>query len=257
MDSLNITTVQTDLKWENIAGNLVLLQEKIAKITATDIIVLPEMFSTGFSMNAAALAEPMTGKTVAWMKEQAATLQTVIVGSVIIKEDGNYYNRMLWVQPNGELYHYDKKHLFAMGKEHETYTAGQKKGIVEYKGWKIALFVCYDLRFPVWNRNVEDYDLAIYVASWPTQRSYHWKSLLLARAIENQAYVIAVNRVGIDAGKYTYTGDSMLIDPAGEVLYHCNDIQSVEQQTITKTHLHKMRKDYPFLQDRDRYQLID
>jgi len=251
MMELKITTIQADLHWEDPAANLKLFEERIAQVETTDVIVLPEMFTTGFTMNAAALAEKMDGVAVQWMKNQAKSKGAVIVGSLIIEEADNYYNRMLWVQPDGTLYSYDKKHLFTMAKEDLTYTAGTQKGRVEYKGWKIALFVCYDLRFPAWNRNTDNYDLAIYVANWPAKRSYHWRSLLLARAIENQAYIVAVNRVGIDGNDFPYSGDTAILDPAGQYYYHLAKEEDTFTCTLTKEHLKETRASFPFLQDRD------
>ncbi len=249
---MNITLVQTQLHWENIEANLEMFSQKLQNLPKTDLIILPEMFTTGFSMNAAALAEPMDHSTaIQWMKEQAEKHQAVITGSLIIQENGKYYNRLIWMRPDGSFEQYDKKHLFTMAKEEETYTAGEEKVILEYMGFKICPFICYDLRFPVWNRNTEDYDLAIYVANWPDKRSYHWRSLLTARAIENQCYVAAVNRVGEDGKGFYYSGHSSLIDPAGEILYQKADEEAIFQTTLSLTHLKEVREKLPFLKDRD------
>jgi predicted amidohydrolase len=254
--SLTITLVQSTLHWESIDANLRMFDEKLANIEDTDVIILPEMFTTGFSMNAESLAETMEGsKAIAWMKEKAQALKAVLTGSLIIKEGAHYYNRLLWVEPNGRQLHYDKKHLFTMAKEDLYFSAGTEKLIIHYKGWKIAPFVCYDLRFPAWNRNLEDYDLAFYVANWPAKRSFHWRSLLTARAIENQAYVVAVNRVGVDGKGFSYSGDSSVLSPIGELLYHQADEEAVFTTTLTKEHLHAMRQQYPFLGDRDVYSM--
>lgn len=256
MNQLTVTTIQTNLHWEDKAANRAMLEQKIKQVNSyTDIIILPEMFSTGFSMNAAKLAESMNGITVNWMKSLAREVDAVLTGSIIMEDANKYYNRMLWVQPNGIVHYYDKKHLFTMASEEDTYSAGTKKVMVEYKGWKIALFVCYDLRFPAWCRNLENYEVAIYIASWPAKRSYHWCSLLPARAIENQAYTLAVNRVGEDGNGFGYNGDSMLIDPAGEILYHQPEVESIQSHTITKEHLTQVRKQYPFLRDRDSFEI--
>lgn len=249
--SLRICLLQSELHWENISANLAMLNQKLGQLEPSDLVILPEMFTTGFSMNAAALAEPMHGTTMQWMQQKAESLNTVIVGSLIIKEKGNYYNRLIWMPPNGDMLFYDKKHLFTMAGEEKIYTAGKKKVLIDYKGWKICPFVCYDLRFPVWNRNQQDYDLALYVANWPDKRSYHWRSLLTARAIENQAYVVAVNRVGTDGKGFYYSGHSSVIDPAGEILYQKADVEDLFYTTLKKAHLNQVREQLPFLRDRD------
>lgn len=248
---MKITLVQTALHWEDIEANLKMFSQKLADLPPTDLVILPEMFTTGFSMNAAALAESMEGQSIAWMKAEAARLKAVVTGSLIIKENGHYYNRLIWMRPDASFEFYDKKHLFTMAKEEETYTAGAQKLIIEHMGFKICPLICYDLRFPVWNRNKEDYDLALYVANWPDKRSYHWRSLLTARAIENQAYVVAVNRVGTDGKDFYYSGHSSLIDPAGEILYQKADEEDIVHFTISKSHLQEVREKLPFLKDRD------
>ena len=248
---MQITLIQSELYWEDIAANLAMFDVKLANIASTDLIVLPEMFTTGFSMNAAALAEAMDGSAVQWMRKQAAAKNAAITGSLIIQEDGKYYNRLIWMLPDGNYQYYDKRHLFSMAKEEETFTAGDKKLIIEYMGWKICPFICYDLRFPVWNRNQEDYDIAIYVANWPDRRSYHWRSLLVARAIENQCYVIAVNRVGTDGKDFYYSGHSSVIDAAGEILYQQQDLEGIKSMSIDRASLLEIRNRLPFLKDRD------
>ena len=254
--SLTITLVQSTLHWESIDANLRMFDEKLANIKNTDVIILPEMFTTGFSMQVVGLAETMeNSKAIAWMREKAKTLKAVLTGSLIIKEGNQYYNRLLWVEPNGRQFHYDKKHLFTMAKEDLHFSAGTEKVIIDYKGWKIAPFICYDLRFPIWSRNLEDYDLAFYVANWPAKRSFHWRSLLTARAIENQAYVVGVNRVGVDGKGFSYSGDSSVLSPIGELLYHQAEEEAVFTTTLTKEHLHAMRQQYPFLRDRDVYSM--
>lgn len=254
--SLTITLVQSTLHWESIDANLRMFDEKLANIEDTDIIILPEMFTTGFSMQVEGLAERMEdSKSIAWMRAKAKTLKAVLTGSLMIKEGDQYYNRLLWVEPNGRQLHYDKKHLFKMAKEDLSYSAGAEKLILEYKGWKIAPFICYDLRFPAWSRNLEDYDLAFYVANWPAKRSFHWKSLLTARAIENQAYVVGLNRVGVDGKGFSYSGDSSVLSPIGELLYHKAEEEAVFTTTLTKEYLHEMRQQYPFLGDRDVYSM--
>jgi predicted amidohydrolase len=215
MDFLKITLIQAYLFWENIDKNLQNISLKLAAIREkTDLIILPEMFSTGFTMNAEALAEEMDGKTMQWMKEKAIKFDAVVTGSLIIKENGKYYNRLIWMKPNGTYEVYDKKHLFTLSGEEKVYTAGTKRLIVELKGWKIMPAICYDLRFPVWLRNHDDlYDLLIVVANWPEKRAHHWRTLIPARAVENQSYIIALNRVGHDGNENYYSGDTTCIDP--------------------------------------------
>lgn len=248
---MNITLVQSALYWENIEKNLSSFEEKLNNIGQTDLIILPEMFSTGFSMNASAVAESMDGTAVNWMRKTAAKKNCAITGSLIIREGEKFYNRLIFMRPDGSFEQYDKKHLFTMAKEEETYTAGTEKIIIDYLGWKICPLICYDLRFPIWNRNLEDYDLAIYVANWPDRRSYHWRSLLTARAIENQCYVAAVNRVGTDGKDLYYSGHSSLIDPAGEVIYQKADAEEIQQFDLNKEYLIEIRTKLPFLKDRD------
>jgi len=248
---LTISLLQANLVWENPQANLDNFAAKITQLPATDLIILPEMFSTGFSMNAKALAETMEGPTIQWMKQMAVKQKAVITGSLIIQEAGNYYNRLIWMRSNGSFEYYDKKHLFTMAKEEETYTAGQQKVLIEYKGWTICPFICYDLRFPIWNRNQEDYDLAIYVANWPDKRAHHWNSLLMARAIENQAYIVAVNRVGTDGKGFYYSGYSTVLDPAGDILYQQADKEDNHTIILDINNLQDTRKRLPFLKDRD------
>ena len=248
---MNITLVQSALYWENIEKNLSSFEEKLNNIRHTDLIILPEMFSTGFSMNASVVAENMDGTAVNWMRNTSAKKNCAITGSLIIREAEKFYNRLIFMRPDGSFEQYDKKHLFTMAKEEETYTAGTEKIIIDYMGWKICPLICYDLRFPIWNRNLEDYDLAIYVANWPDRRSYHWRSLLTARAIENQCYVAAVNRVGTDGKDLYYSGHSSLIDPAGEVIYQKADAEDIQQFDLNKEYLIEIRTKLPFLKDRD------
>jgi omega-amidase len=259
MSTLIITGIQSSLHWEDKKANLQMLEEKIFSISQpTEIVVLPEMFSTGFSMQPKKLAETMDGETVEWMKRIAAKKKIILTGSVIIEEDRNFYNRLVWVLPNGQIGYYDKRHLFAYGDEDQHYTAGKKRLIASVKGWKINLMVCYDLRFPVWSRQQGDfeYDVLIYVANWPERRVLAWTSLLRARAIENQSYVIGVNRTGDDGNKIPYTGESMAVDPMGEILYHKNDEEDVFTVTLDKSHLEKTREKFPFWKDADRFKII-
>ena len=259
MSTLTITGIQSSLHWEDKEANLQMFEEKIFSISQpTEIVVLPEMFSTGFSMQPKKLAEPMDGETVEWMKRIAAKKKIILTGSVIIEEDRNFYNRLVWVLPNGQIGYYDKRHLFAYGDEDQHYTAGKKRLIASVKGWKINLMVCYDLRFPVWSRQQGDfeYDVLIYVANWPERRVHAWTTLLRARAIENQSYVIGVNRTGDDGNKIPYTGESMAVDPMGEILYHKNDEEDVFTVTLDKSHLEKTREKFPFWKDADRFKII-
>jgi omega-amidase len=260
MSTLIISGIQSSLHWEDKEANLQMFEEKIFAISQpTEIIVLPEMFSTGFSMQPKKLAEPMDGETVEWMKQIAAKKKIILTGSVIIEEDRNFYNRLVWVLPNGQIGYYDKRHLFAYGDEDQHYTAGKKRLIASVKGWKINLMVCYDLRFPVWSRQQGDfeYDVLIYVANWPERRVQAWTTLLRARAIENQSYVIGVNRTGDDGNKIPYTGESMAVDPMGEILYHKNDEEDVFTVTLDRSHLEKTREKFPFWKDADQFKILN
>ncbi len=270
MLTLRCTLIQTKLFWEDAAANRKMFEEKINSIKEkTEVVILPEMFSTGFSMHPEKFAETMDGETVAWMKNIAAKKKIILTGSLMMKapssleKAGNevFHNRLIWMLPNGDFGCYDKRHLFAYGEEHNHYTAGNKRLIASAKGWKINLQVCYDLRFPVWARqtsplnlsNEAEYDVLIYVANWPERRSLAWKTLLQARAIENQCYVIGVNRVGEDGNKIYYSGDSMVIDPLGEILYHKKNEEDIFTIELNKEHLEETRKKFPFLKDADRF----
>ncbi|MFT4093057.1 MAG: nitrilase family protein [Niabella sp.] len=270
-DTLTITLVQTNLFWEDKQANLQLLQQKIEGVQEkTEVIILPEMFSTGFTMNAASLAETMDGPTVEWMKQVATSRRVIITGSLIIKdidEDNSevYYNRLIWMLPNGQYGIYNKRHLFTLAGENEPYTAGEKRLIASVNDWKINLQICYDLRFPVWARQVPQtpgeqwrglYDVLVYVANWPERRSNAWKTLLQARAIENQCYVIGVNRVGMDGNDIYHSGDSMVVDPLGEVLYHKKDEEGVFTVTLHKAHLNTIRTKLPFWEDADIFKIF-
>jgi predicted amidohydrolase len=262
MSTLTITTIQSDLDWENKASNLAMFEKKIRSIQEnTEIVVLPEMFSTGFSMNPQSLAETMDGESVKWMKKVAADNNIILTGSVIIEEGGHFFNRLIWMLPNGQHGHYDKRHRFAYAGEDDKYTAGTKRLIASVKGWKINLLVCYDLRFPVWSRQQmheePEYDVLIYVANWPERRSIAWKTLLVARAIENQCYVVGVNRIGNDGHNIYHSGDSMIVDPLGEILYHCNDEEDIFTIALDKTHLQNVREKFPFWKDADRFKILN
>jgi omega-amidase len=269
MSSLTFTLIQTHLYWEDKKANLAMLEEKINSIKEkTEVVVLPEMFSTGFSMKPAQLAEIMEGETVQWMKRVADAKKIILTGSVIINDGTDsegaprYYNRLVWMLPNGQYGIYDKRHRFAYAGEDAHYRAGDKRLIASVKGWKINLQVCYDLRFPVWARQHPftsdggpEYDVLIYVANWPERRSHAWKTLLQARAIENQCYVIGVNRVGDDGNGIYHSGDSMVIDPMGETVYTKNKEEDVFTVTLDKNHLQSIREKLPFLKDADGFRL--
>lgn len=263
MSVLQITLVQTELRWEDKNANLQMLEEKLSSLReSTHVIVLPEMFSTGFSMKPKVLAETMDGPTVEWMKKMAKNKRAIVTGSAIIEQAGSYFNRLIWMLPNGQFGHYDKRHLFAYGEEHLHYKGGQERLIASVNGWKINLMVCYDLRFPVWSRQQYgesgqfEYDLLIYVANWPERRNTAWKSLLRARAIENQCYVIGVNRVGNDGNGIYHSGDSMVIDPLGEILFHKEHEEIIQTISLDKTHLNNVREKFPFWKDADRFNIL-
>ena len=256
--SLIFTLIQTNLFWENKEANLAILKEKILSIKEkTQVVVLPEMFSTGFSMQPHLFAETMEGNTVQWMKKMAAQQKIILTGSVMIEDNGNYFNRLIWMLPTGNYGYYDKRHCFAYANEDKHYKAGNKKMIAQANGWKINLQVCYDLRFPVWARQQKDemYDVLLYVANWPTRRSNAWKSLLVARAIENQCYVVAVNRVGNDGNNIEHCGDSMVINPLGEILYHKQNDEDIFTINLEKEIVEEVRTKFPFWKDADEFML--
>jgi omega-amidase len=257
MPDLNVTTIQTELAWQEIEENLSRMDARLDRIEgATDLVVLPEMFSSGFSMAAPQLAESMQGRAVQWMRAKAAALGADITGSLIIAEQGRFYNRLVWAKPEGAVQTYDKRHLFAYAGEERVYTAGQGRLVVELKGWRIRPFICYDLRFPIWCRNLDlVYDAALFVANWPAQRAPHWKTLLHARAIENQAYVIGVNRVGQDGNGLGYSGDSRVIDPLGILVFEQAQSEYIATVTLRRTLLDEYRTAFPFWKDADRVEL--
>ena len=265
MSTLTITIIQAALHWEDKPRNLQMLEEKIMSVAAgTEVFVLPEMFSTGFSMKPEQLGETMEGETIAWMQRIAAQKRAIITGSLIIKDGDDYFNRLVWMQPDGRFGYYDKRHLFAYAKEDEHYTPGNKRLIASVKGWKINLQVCYDLRFPVWARHnfaategEPEFDLLVYVANWPEKRNHAWKTLLQARAIENQCFVVGVNRVGKDGNDFYHSGDSMIVNAMGEVLYtkaHDEDIHTI---TLHKEELQEIRTRLPFWKDGDKFMILD
>lgn len=255
--TLRFTLVQTDLVWQNPTQNRANLSQLLEPLSQqTDVIILPEMFTTGFTMQAETHAEVFAGETLAWLQAQAARLQAALVGSVAMLADGHYVNRLLWVAPNGEVQFYDKRHLFRMGDEVNHYTAGQERKIFHYRGWRILPQVCYDLRFPVFMRNRHDYDLAVIVANWPAARRKPWRTLLQARAIENQSYVIGVNRIGVDGMNLPYSGDSLAVDFKGELLVDepVNE-PFVKTVSLDLTALQTFKQQFPAWMDADEFQL--
>ncbi len=256
-DTLKIALIQSDLAWENPKQNRDNFKERIEEIhTSVDLIVLPEMFTTGFTMNAKEHAETMQDKSVYWMQKMAALKNSVLIGSLIIKEQNKFYNRLLFVYPDGNISTYDKRHTFTLAGEHETYTSGNSKLIIDYKGWKICPLICYDLRFPVWSRNVEDYDVLIYVANWPKPRIHAWDTLLMARAIENMCYCVGVNRVGVDNLNNEYCGHSATYDILGNNITPIRpNKEHTEIITLERNHINFYRNKLKFLVDRDSFSL--
>lgn len=256
-ENLKIALLQADLVWEDAEANRNLFEEKIRKLSPeTELIVLPEMFSTGFSMNAESLAEPAGGPSLEWMKQMAAEKDAAVTGSLIVSEDGHFFNRLYFVRPDGAFEKYDKRHTFTLAKENETYDSGTERLIVTYKGWRICPLVCYDLRFPVWSRNTEDYDVLIYVANWPSMRVQAWDALLKARAIENMCYCIGVNRVGEDGNGHPYSGHSAVFDLLGNQLNRNTGEEEFEEElSLDREYLEETRDKFRFLQDRDKFTL--
>jgi predicted amidohydrolase len=256
-ETLNIAALQADLIWEQPERNRLTFQEKIGKLSSEiDLVILPEMFSTGFTMEPKLVAEKMDGTTVQWMQEMASTYEFAIVGSLVIEENEQYFNRAIFVHPNGALEIYDKRHCFSLAGEHENYTAGTEKLIVAYKGWKICPLICYDLRFPVWSRFDEEYDVLIYMANWPKPRILAWDALLKARAIENMSYCIGVNRVGKDANDYEYIGHTSVFDFLGKEIGRTQEgEEDIVECVLTKSELYKTRKKLNFLNDRDSFEI--
>jgi predicted amidohydrolase len=264
---MEVTLIQTALHWENREKNLAHFDNLIASITKkSDLIVLPEMFTTGFTMNPEKLAEPANGEALTWLKQKAAQKNCVITGSVAIEENGKYYNRLFWVEPNGEFSTYNKRHLFRMAGEDKHYAQGENKIIKNIGKFNICPLVCYDLRFPVWSRNTftktnglytAAYDVLIYVANWPEVRSYPWKQLLIARAIENQCFVIGVNRIGTDGNNFPHSGDSMVINPRGEIISTTkSNEESIETVTLDEAYFSEFRKVFPVGLDADGFELL-
>ena len=267
MSKLTLTLLQANLVWEDPNANLEMLEKKLSSVDpSTQLLILPEMFSTGVSMRPQSFSETMEGPSVMWMKKTAAKRRMILTGSLIIREGEECYNRLLWVLPDGTCGFYDKRHLFAFAGEDQQYARGDRRLIASVNGWRVLLLICYDLRFPVWSRQSAhatspgpapepEYDLMIYVANWPERRSHAWKTLLQARAIENQCYVAAVNRVGEDGNGIYHCGDSMLVDPLGDILASCAHEEWIYTTTIDKQSLNDVRALYPFLRDADAFHL--
>ncbi len=256
---LQIALIQPDLVWENAPKNREAFLQKIDTIPQdVDLIILPEMFTTGFTMNATGVAETMKGETIQWLTTISKTKDCAITGSIIIEENKKYYNRLIFMLPNGEYHTYDKHQLFTLAREHEVFTAGQKEVIIEYLGWKIKPQICYDLRFPVWARNTSEYDLLLYVASWPKPRINAWDTLLKARAIENMCYCVGVNRVGIDGKAYEYNGHSAVYDVLGNSVLEENPVEkeTILYARLDKSHIVDVREKLAFLKDRDHFKLL-
>lgn len=257
MNDLIITLIQADLIWEDSLANHLKFEQLFGEIvTPTDIIILPEMFTTGFSMSPKLLAEPFPGPTSKWLQKYAKELNAAIVGSLIIKENDHFYNRLLWVMPDGEIFHYDKRHLFSLAGEHLEYSAGENQLLITYKGWKIMPLICYDLRFPAWSRNTVDYDLLLYIANFPDRRGFAWRSLLRARAIENQAYTIGLNRVGLDGNNIYYAGDSCVLNFDGHPLAQLPPREIIHHTVLKAKPQQVFREKLAFLNDKDSFEFL-
>lgn len=259
MQDLKITIIQSDLHWEDIGSNLAMFEEKIWQIgQATDVIILPEMFTTGFTMKANKLAEHMNMRTFKWMRQMADQTGALVLGSFIASVHDRYYNRLVWMEPGGIFKTYDKRHLFRMGEENQTYSPGESLLIGHWKGWRICPLICYDLRFPVWSRNRwnaslkrPSYDLLLYVANWPMVRINAWETLLKARAIENLSYVAGVNRVGVDGNGIEYNGQSAIIGPKGDSIFSGQEMETIKTLQISSNSLHAYRDKFPAFMDAD------
>ena len=253
---LRLALVQTDLAWHDAQANRARFAQLLDQARGADLIILPEMFTTGFSMQSATLAEPEEGASQVWLREQAERLQAVVTGTLIIQAaDGSYRNRLLWAQPDGQVLHYDKRHLFRMAGEHEHFTAGDEQALFEIKGWRVRPLICYDLRFPVWSRDPESTDLLFYTANWPAARRNAWNRLLPARAIENLCYVAGINRVGVDGQGYPYSGDSQVLDFLGDSLLDAGEGDGVFQVSLNAEKLARFRELFPAWRDADGFAL--
>lgn len=254
---MKVALLQTDIIWENPLANRLLLESEIFSCADKfDLLVLPEMFTTGFTMAAKNFAETMNGETIQWMQHIAKTTKAAVTGSLIIIENQNYYNRMVFVSPKGTIEFYDKRHLFSLVGEDKNYTKGTEKKIIEYKNWRICLQICYDLRFPAFSRNQENYDLLLYVANWPKARNAAWNILLKARAVENMCYTIGVNRVGKDKNNNEYVGNSQCLDYLGNEVANLKEKSGLTVVKLKRDEILKIREKFPFLEDQDQF-IID
>ena len=253
MSHLKVTLVQANLAWEDPVTNRAHFDHLLASAKGvTDLVVLPEMFTTGFTMAGDAWAEDMEGPSFRWLRNKAVELKSDVAGSLIIREGEQLYNRLVWATAGGLLYFYDKRHLFRMSGEHKVYAAGTDPLTVTIGTWRIRPFICYDLRFPIWSRNIGNgYDVALFVANWPAARAAHWTALLTARAIENQAYIIGINRVGLDGNGHAYSGDSMALDPQGQVIFHARDQEVVHTVDLDASAQEAYRQSFPAWRDAD------
>lgn len=258
LPDLQLALVQTSMIWQDPAANHAHFAGLLAQAQGADLVILPEMFTTGYSMDAAALAEDDDGPSRRWLLEQARSLGAVVTGSLIVRAaDGSYRNRLYWARPEGTMAYYDKRHLFRMAGEHKHFAAGEERVLLEVKGWHVRPLVCYDLRFPVWSRDPHNTDLLIYIASWPAARRNAWNRLLPARAIENLCYVAAVNRIGQDGKGYPYSGDSQVLDFQGDPLLEAGDRDGVFRMTLTGASLATYRQRFPAYQDADGFRFVD
>lgn len=262
MQDLKLSIIQSDIHWEDIGANLAMFEEKIWQIGSTDVIVLPEMFTTGFTMRASKLAEPMNMRTFKWMKQMADQTGALVLGSFIARVHDRYYNRLLWMEPGGAFKTYDKRHLFRMADEHHTFSQGESLLIGHWKGWRICPLVCYDLRFPVWSRNrwnaalkKMSYDVLVYVANWPQVRAAAWKTLLDARAIENLSFVVGVNRVGTDGNGVEYNGNSAVIGPKGDPIFQVEGEEATKTVELNAHSLQAFRDRFPAYLDADDFSI--
>ncbi len=255
MENLKVTLVQQIITPNDPQGNLDHFAQSMNAISSTNLIILPEVFTTGFCASARQYAETVGGRAYQWMQAQAAKHQAVVTGSLVVKEGDTYFNRMVWMRPDGTYAEYDKRHLFRMAGEHTRYAMGSKRLLVELNGWRILPLICYDLRFPVWSRNRNDYDLAIYVANWPSARALHWNRLLQARAIENLSYVVGVNRVGMDEAEQHYAGDSSVYGPAGELIATSQEAELISVE-LYAGRLQEYREKFPAYLDMDKFELL-
>ncbi|MBL0340754.1 MAG: amidohydrolase [Bacteroidetes bacterium] len=259
MKDLKITLLQSTLFWEQPEANRNHFGKKLKDVrkNSTHLILLPELFTSGFTMNAKSVAESMEGPSVAWMLEMAENKNAVVCGSLVIKEKNKFFNRLIWAQPDGKIVHYDKRHLFRMAKEDKTYEQGKDRLLIDLNGWNICPLVCYDLRFPVWSRSKGEIDLLVYIANWPSRRSYPWKQLLIARAIENQCFVAGLNRIGMDGNNILHSGDSVALDPLGMSISTIKaNKESVETCTLKYKQLEELRASFPVLKDADKFKII-